>query len=89
MQNVIYKVNPKISFDNLCEYGFYKTQPKENPWYQCPIKMQWSGGIGWWDESISISKETYEATVECDFDEWTDKLTNEVNVLIQENIILT
>lgn len=89
MEDKIYKIRKGFKYSDLGKYGFYKTEPKNvNPWFQCPINTNWNTGLGIWHESIDVNKETNEATVECDYDQWSDLLRNRFNELVDSNIIL-
>jgi len=55
-----YKIKEGYDFNNLKQYGFSKTQPKENPWWQYPIQIDWSTGLGFYKESININNKTNE-----------------------------
>lgn len=87
MENRIYQLKKGVRCSSLGKYGFYKTQPKDNPWYQYPIHIDWNGGLGIWHEIININKETHEVIVECDYEQWSNNLQNKFNKLVDEKII--
>jgi hypothetical protein len=61
-----YKVKDGYDFSNLKKYGFWKTEPTGNPWWQCVLQSDWSTGLGFFLEDISINIKTNEVFLHVD-----------------------
>lgn len=57
-KKLLYKIAENYDFNNLERYGFHKTEPKQNPWWQCVLQIDWSTGLGFYIESLSVNIKT-------------------------------
>ena len=82
-----YMVNQDYDLNNLKDYGFYKTQPKENPWWQNPLTIDHTNGLGFYVESLSINKNTREIFVDIEDGFKAEKYLELIDRMIENDVL--
>lgn len=81
-----YVIKEDYDLNNLKEYGFYKTSPKDiNPWWQCPFNITW-GVIGRWDSELLVNKNDRKLLMNCDDGCNMDRLNDTLEKMKQDGV---
>lgn len=81
-----YIIREDYDLNNLEEYGFYKTSPKDiNPWWQRPFNITW-GIIGRWDSELLVNKNDRKLLMNYDDGCNMDKLNNTIEKMKQDGV---
>jgi hypothetical protein len=84
-----YKVSDGFNYDNLKKYGFWKTEPIGNPWWQCILQSDWSTGIGFFLEDIAINIETREVFLHIDENIKVQKHNELILQMVNDNVLIS
>jgi hypothetical protein len=87
IDNITYKVYDGIDFNLLKNYKFNEPNPKENSWWQCCTIIDWSSGLGFIVECININRKTGMGQVRCENQQYSQKLNDVLQKLINDKII--
>jgi hypothetical protein len=83
-----YIVKEDYDLNNLEEYGFWKTEPKDiNPWWQRPFNMKWDF-IGTWDCELLVNRDDRKLYRKCDDGCNMDKLNDTLEKMKQDDIFI-
>jgi hypothetical protein len=83
-----YKVCDNFDYSKLKGYGFYKTEPSGNPWWQNPLTFDRVGAIGFYKESLNINKETKEVYLATEDNFIATKYKDVISKLVEDNILI-
>lgn len=85
-----YIVKKDYDLDNLKNYGFYKTSPKDiNPWWQRPFDINWDI-FGTWNSELLINRDDrkllMKITEGCDIKNLHETLNQMINDGVLESV---
>lgn len=84
-----YIIKEDYDLNNLKEYGFWKTEPKDtNPWWQRPFNMNWDNFFGTWDCELLVNRDDRKLYRKCDDGCNMDKLNATLEEMKQDGIFI-
>ena len=81
-----YTIKKDYDLNNLKKYGFEKTMPKENPWWQRPFDTDWSGFIGTWETELLVSRDDRKMLSKCEENANLDSLNRTLQEMINDGV---
>lgn len=83
-----YVIREDYDLNNLKEYGFYKTSPKDtNPWWQHPFNITWNV-IGTWDTELLVNKNDRKLLMRHKDGCSLDRLNNVLDEMIVDGVFI-
>ena len=89
-----YTIREDFDLSNLKEYGFSKTEPAENIWWQRIFNIVWKSRIGVWSSELLVNKENrklymkYDEGINLNNINYTIERMKQDGVLVENNVSL-